>query len=360
MALNVGLFKEEIKYPVKKQGNSGDVGIPLGLLYLASYLRDNSETNVKIIDHRLIKAKKQSINLETELQNLDIVGIGACTCEIPKALELLTEAKKHNKITVMGGIYPTLNTAQVLNSGIVDYVILGEGEIAFNSLIKAIELDLPTKGIPGIISAKDFKNGIEYTKAKNVKDLDSLPNPAYDLISLKDYSKFTSAHIYASRGCTQKCEYCTPNKFWGYEHRRRGIENIVSEIKFLKENGFEKINFKDETITLNPIWTEELFTELKRLNLGVKYKIKSRVSDVNEKMLDLLASTGVEEIHMGLESVCQKSLNNMKKNICADIILSVSESILTRGITLNPVFMLSWIGETKEDLKFNTDFIKKL
>ena len=64
MTIKLLLTKPNVKYPVKKQGDGGDVGIPLSLLYLGAYAREQTDTEVEIKDYRLDKALGRKRNFE--------------------------------------------------------------------------------------------------------------------------------------------------------------------------------------------------------------------------------------------------------------------------------------------------------
>src|SRR3989338_10232312 len=102
MVTKIALIKPEVEYPVKKQGYAGDVGIPLGLFYLAGYVRQLNNADVQIIDQRLQKSLGTMGSLEQQIGDSDVVGVGACTAEAPGAYKALREAKNLGRITVMG------------------------------------------------------------------------------------------------------------------------------------------------------------------------------------------------------------------------------------------------------------------
>lgn len=358
MTQKIILAKPTVRHPIKKQGSGGDVGIPLSFLYLAAYVRETNETDISIVDYRLDRAMGKDIDPEKDFSGIDIVGTGACTSEAPEAMKIMKKAKEMGKITVIGGIYPTLNAEEVLNSGSVDFVVRGEGEKTLSDLLKALDGKMSLNDVKGISYLRDGK--IINHEDQDLITIDELPLPAYDLVSMEDYAKFTEAAVYAARGCPMKCNFCTINKHWRYRYRTRSVESVVEEIKALKGFGFERVHFKDESMMLNKEWSTELFKELERLNLGVKYKAKARIDQIDEELVQTMVNAGLDMIHFGVESVSQKSLLKMLKGTKKEEIRRAFDILLNNGCGANPVYMFSWPGETKEDLQENVRFIEEM
>lgn len=358
MNRRVALVKPEVAYPVKKQGYAGDVGIPLGLLYLAGYVREHNGADVRIIDQRLQRSLGNSQGLEDAIGDAEIVGVGACTAEAPGAFQVMCKAKRLGRITIMGGIYPTFNTEEVLRSGVVDYVVRGEGELGFSKLLKAIDGKMRFEEVPGLTFLRD--GSIFHTSATEmVKDLNTIPMPAYDLIPMETYAQMSPAAIYAARGCPKACEFCTLNELWDFKYRKRSIDNVLTELQLFKEYGFKRVHFKDETITLNQRWCGELFDAIGNANLGISYKVKSRIDGINDPLLKRMKLGGVDTIHTGIETTSQTNLNSMSKQITVKEIESAFDMLQQNGLKINPVYLFGWIGQTEEDLNRDAEFIAK-
>jgi len=352
------LTKPDVRYPVKKQGFGGDVGVPLGLLYLGAYARENNDVEVAVKDYRLDHSLGKVRNLERDINGADIVGVGACTSEVPDSLNILRKAKQMGKTTIMGGIYSTFNINDALNTGYVDYVVRGEGERALSGLLRATQGEIPLDKVKGI-SFKRNGQIINNPNQELIENLDSLPMPAYDLVPMQDYAKLTSASIYSARGCPMTCKFCTLNDMWRFTHRKRSPENIVKELEMLKGFGFDRVNFKDESVTIDKKRAMELFKEIEKANLGMSYKVKSRINQVDSELVKQMVRAGVDTIHTGVESVSQNALKSMGKGIDANYIRKAFDIVLDNGANINPVYLFSWVGETKQDLLRNAKFIEE-
>jgi len=360
MTLELTLIKPDVKYPVKKQGAWGDVGVPLGLLYLGAYIREHNDVDVAIKDHRLDHALGKSRDLENDISSADVVGVGACTAESPEALEILKEAKQIGKTTILGGLFGTFNASDVLREGFVDYVVRGEGEIPLSNLLTALEKGRSPNDVKGISFLHE--GGIVHNPPSElIQDLDSLPMPAYDLIETNLYAQFGPASIYAARGCPRTCDFCTLNEMWDFKQRRRSYDSVIGELALLKEFGFSRVHFKDESVTFNKRRAHELFGEIERANLGLSYKAKSRIEQLDEPLLNQMIAAGIDTIHSGIESVVQTTLDRIgKKTMTEESVRTTYDLMQGVGATFNPVYLFGSPEETPYDLQANADFIREV
>ncbi|WP_041644162.1 B12-binding domain-containing radical SAM protein [Mahella australiensis] len=107
---------------------------PLGVAYLAAYLRKDGKHSVDIIDMNAQPIKLQDI----PWRDWDIVGISGDTSRHNKVLEIAAYAKEASRIVVTGGYHVTFLDEDVLRTGNADYVVRGEGEEIFAELVDAL------------------------------------------------------------------------------------------------------------------------------------------------------------------------------------------------------------------------------
>lgn len=348
------IAKPLVKFPVSK---NGDIGVPLGLLYLASYIRERNPTaDVSFKPYRVEHQLGKRRDLVADFGGVDVVASGGSTTEMPDMLEMFRVAKKLGKKTVAGGIYPTNNQEDLLNSGLVDFIVRGEGEETFSELISALETSRDIASVKGISYLEDGR--VVRTGRRKAIDLNNLVLPAYDLAPMTDYAKFATGSIYSARGCNMSCNFCTVSKHWKNEYRPRSVESVLEEIRILRDYGFERIHLKDESMLQDKERAVRLFTAIKDANIGVKIKGKARLDELDDSLLYLMKGAGVDMLHIGVESVSDRSLESMNKGLTIQDIRGTLDNVLSYDIGVNPVFMFSWIGETPDDLRKNAEFIQ--
>jgi len=317
-------------YAFEKQGIP-----PLGLGYLATFLKQ-ANYSVKILD--LCMPYKTIDTLIDILNNNNVRVIGfSCTTETYNvAVQLANAVKEKNPdyIVVVGGPHVSFEYESALNSNVIDYVVLNEGEISLKELCDYYLLGIGTlESLKGIAYKK---NGILVCADSQpfITDLDILPFPDRELF--EDISAYPMpATIITSRGCPGKCIFCSSSVLSGGRYRMRSVENVVMEFEYLKSLGYDNIVILDDTMTVSKARLEVLCNELVSKNLQISWHCESRVDAVDKDILVKMKTAGLTSIQFGVESGSQNVLDSMHKNISLKQIRNVFEWCRDIGIRAN-------------------------
>ena len=195
-----------------------------------------------------------------------------------------------------------------------DYIILGEAEITLCELISNLEKgngELQyVQGLVYISNQKEINTG----RRDILKELDSIPMPAWDLVDINSYKNiwlenhgFFSLNITTTRGCPFKCNWCA-KPIYGNRYNTRSPENVVEEIMQLINNySVDHFWVCDDIFGLKPGWVQRFRKLVKEKELKFTYKIQSRVDLLlEEDTIDALAESGAETVWVGAESGSQK------------------------------------------------------
>src|SRR5580704_12702869 len=151
--------------------------VPLNYIHLAAYLRERGHTP-RILDAVFDEVTPSHIDREIREHGIRVAGIGCMTCELPQALE---EARRLKSVhpdlkIVFGGAHPSGDPKECLDTGVVDHVIVGEGEIALTELLQAVREGRRPSGIQGVWS---IENGVVCPGGSAaVPNIHDLPRPA--------------------------------------------------------------------------------------------------------------------------------------------------------------------------------------
>lgn len=327
---------------------------PLGLGYLAAVLRKQNH-EVCVIDLNVEPEALKSI----DWKNWDLVGISGDTSRQKAALEIarLVKAQSNCKV-VMGGYHATFEDEECLANGDVDYVVRGEGEGAFLTLVNCLEAKDDPQRVPGISYQKD---GLLWRTADTppVADLEYLPLPARDLLPMK---KYRFAHLQGrplttlvtSRGCPYNCSFCSSSQFAGRRWRKRSPQAIVDEIEHVVKNyGYQAVAFMDDNFTLDPRRVIAVCREIRRRGLDVFWWCFSRVETVakNEFLVEEMVKAGAKMVFLGLESASEAVLKSYGKGFTVDIAARAVELLRKYGIRVWGSFIIGGLEETKEAIK---------
>ncbi len=336
---------------------------PLGLAYIAAVLREKGHT-VKIID----------LNVEDNLWEVlserewGLAGISCDTSRYPVAMEIAKQIKKYYSCKIiMGGPHVTFFDRETLNTGAVDYVARGEGEYIALNLVDALANSSALAKVKGI---SFIKKG-EFTRTPSaplIKDLDTLPFPARDLLPMDKYkiTRFFGwpiTNVLTTRGCPFDCNFCSSSQFFGLLWRTRSPKNIVDEVEeVMKKYGYNAFAFIDDNFTLNPGRVIEISKEILKRKLDVFWWAFSRVDELlrNEEMVKWMARSGCKMIFLGIESVSKKILDAYNKRISSDDSVKAVKLLRKYGIATWGSFIIGGLEETKEMILNTVWFAKFL
>jgi radical SAM superfamily enzyme YgiQ (UPF0313 family) len=208
---------------------------PLGLLYLAGYIRKYSACDVRICDAYMLGLSEKAVGECIADYQPDIVGIHVTTPAVASARSVARLCRRIQPSCriIFGGPHPTVLPFE--NLDICDACVIGEGEQTFAEIISENPADWDK--IKGIALLKD---GMPYKtpEREQFEDLDILSFPARDLLPyngrphIYPYKLDTTVcnTIVTSRGCGFNCGFCLSSRIWRNRVRYRSMDNIFAEV----------------------------------------------------------------------------------------------------------------------------------
>jgi radical SAM superfamily enzyme YgiQ (UPF0313 family) len=328
---------------------------PLNLGYIAAYLKKHGYADVNI--H--IGAFEADDKIISDAANSDIVGFTATSPMIKHAKDLASKIKRANleSLIVLGGAHASVlpdNTLQDMN---IDAVVRGEGELTMHELVQAIERKASFENICGLSYKKDGQI-IHNPNRELIKDLDSLPFPARELMSLDKfleigYKKYgdKGAWVFSSRGCPSRCTYCASYGVWTRKWRARSPANIVEEIRELvNKYGINRINFADDTFTISKDRVAEFCNYLKKENSQVSWGCNIRANTIDKNLLKIMGDAGCTDVWIGVESGSPIILKNIRKGMTIEQIKNAFKWSKEVGLRTRAYLMIGSPKESRETI----------
>ncbi|MFC1727642.1 B12-binding domain-containing radical SAM protein [Patescibacteria group bacterium] len=301
---------------------------PLGLAYLAAYLRENN-VEVKILDalalgikNRKKVGKKTRVGMSAgEIKKYlrdfkpDLVGVGVMFTPYAKdAHEVAGLVKSVNPKTmvVFGGAHVSIDPKLVLKDKNVDVAVKGEGEITLLGLVQALQKKRKLTRLTGIAYCQGRKI-IQNPPSPFIKNLDELPFPARDLLPLDVYDDldepFAMRHpltaMVTSRGCPGRCVYCAIHSIWGHTWRGRSAKKVVDEIEHLiNDFGIKEIHFQDDSMSINKARMNKICDEIIKRKLDIKWTTPNGIAHwtLDKKLIKKMKRAGCYRLTFGIES----------------------------------------------------------
>lgn len=270
--------------------------------------------------------------------NIDahVIAMTVDTFSAQRAYELAKIYKKQGKLIIMGGFHPTMLPDECLN--FADSVIVGEAEDTWSKAILDIQNNALQK---------------KYISENNC-----------DLSSVKyDYSVFEGKKynpvglVQFSRGCKFSCDFCSINGFYKGKIRTRPIENVVEDIKNIKE---KYIFFIDDNLFSHETEAIKLFKAMKSLKKKWVCQISIDIGE-NKELLEIMKKSGCLMVLIGFESLNTGNLKQMGKsaNIKNIDYNRVIKNIYDAGIMIYGTFVIGYDYDDKDSANELAEFAIK-
>ena len=282
-----------------------------------------------------------------------------------------------NCITIWGGYFAANQFKVSINSGYVDYIISGPGDVAFPSLIEALEAndyDIISK-IKNLIYKEEDQ--IVTTAKEALLDQNSLPDLPYEFMDtfypLKNYLAKTfmgnkTLSYHSSMGCPFTCSFCAVVPIYNARWKGKSAENIYKDVKFFKDTyNIDAVEFHDN----NFFTSRKRVVEFSKLLLGqnIQWWGEGRIDTINkysDEDLHLMREAGCKMIFLGAETGNDEVLKQMNKGgtqsgkMIEDFVVRMKKVDIIPELS----FVLGMPAETKEkvyeQILWDINFIKKI
>ncbi len=274
---------------------------------------------------------------------------------------------QHN-ITHPGDDIPLIKDLEDKN---IDLALVGEGDFTVVDLVNKIINNQDISKVPGLLRqvsrGKYFNN-----PSDRLTNLDNLPIPARHLVNMEGYFDIGAFHsaksrsnrvlnIMCSRGCPEKCTFCTTPQMWGSNVRWRKMDDIMLEItNGVKEFDIGEIQFEDDTITARKKNLIELCNGLEKVGLPwcTPNGIKTNYHLANQPdMFKAMYESGCYQVTLACESGVQRVLDHVvNKRLKVDQIKPAIENAKKAGLLVHTFWILGYPGETFKEMNQTIEF----
>ncbi len=321
---------------------------PLGLAYLAGILRREG-VEVRILD--LLMARYSPGMLRRELGEFrpDFVGATCSTINSKAASRVLRLSKEFDPglVTLIGGPHASFVAPELIDKAPwIDAVVVGEGDQTVVDLVQTLSRGGDMAAVAGIAFRRDGRAVVNAPRPR-IKDLDSLPLPARDLLPLSKYRALkVPCTVITSRGCPFGCIFCSAPRMFGRGVRYRDPGLVVDEIEMIhRELGFGEINIVDDTFTVREPHVQAICQGIRDRGLKITWSVYSRVDTISPQVLQTMKEAGCNWVCFGLESGSQKILDTIKKGITTAKSREAIRMATESGLNVLASFILGLPGE---------------
>jgi anaerobic magnesium-protoporphyrin IX monomethyl ester cyclase len=340
-----------------------------GLLQLGAYL-EREGIEVQIVDATVLPSPWRDLGNILSASKAEVIGITcSATCLSPEAIQTISLSRRFspNSIIVAGGSHFTLMAETILRElKELDYIILGEGEIAFPQLLQDLSRGGKGKGVKSLAYSDNGKV-ILNERHPLIPNLDSLPLPAYHLIDMEKEAYYwhgmgrRAFGLSTSRGCGDRCAYCSESRFWEAVWRGRSGKKIVEEISYLNHQyGKTLFIFNENTFNWSRKRVEEFLEELGRSDLRIHFWFQSRTKDIirDEDLIPEMKRLGLYEVMLGIESIQPDVLSRYEKQQSREMAQKAIDILRKNKIMVMANIMFGDWNDSQESIQEIFRFVK--
>ena len=340
-----------------------------GLLQLGAYL-ERGGNEVQIIDATALPAPWKDLETAVSTSGANVIGIScSATCLSPEAIQTIHLCRKLSpqSIIVAGGSHFTLMAETILREmKELDYIVLGEGEIAFSQLLQDLSGGGKGRGVKSIAYRKNGKIVLN-EKQPPIPNLDSLPLPAYHLIDMEKEAYYwhgmgrRTFGLSTSRGCGDRCAYCSESRFWEGVWRGRSGRKVMEEISHLhRQYGKTLFVFNENTFNWSRRRVEEFLEELGKSGLRIHFWFQSRIKDIirDEDLIPEMKRLGLYEVMLGIESIQPDVLDRYEKHQSREMAQKAIDILRKNKIMVMANIMVGDWNDSEETIKEVFQFVK--
>ena len=337
--------------------------IPLSILSLGAALEGRH--SYELIDGNLDGDVTRTVLQTLRQKKADYLGVsvmpGPQLTEAIRITQQVKAAMPHVK-TIWGGYFPSLHTDVVLKSGLVDFVIRGEGDEALPELLS------------GNLDAANLSYRVDDTIRHNPKRAASDPNRLrplpYHRLRVEQYLHPTclgsrTAVYHSSFGCPFMCGFCAVASVYKGKWMGRDSQAVVNDVLALRDKyGVNAIEFIDNNFFVGEKRTAEVAAGLKGQGIGWWGEARpDTLMQYSDDTWRRMAEGGCRMIFLGVESSSSDVLEAMDKGgtQTPEMVLDLARRMKGFGIVPEFSFVLGSPGvDVGRDIDRDIRYIRRI
>jgi radical SAM superfamily enzyme YgiQ (UPF0313 family) len=271
------------------------------------------------------------VDLDTQA---DLVAITFHTPSAFHAYGLAQAFRQRGVPVALGGPHATLAPEEA--QAHADVVFVGEAEESWPRFLREFE---------------EGRHASRYDCARP-PSLDRVPQARKKLYTRRD---LTAGRLFAGRGCPHACDFCVPARMYPGRPRRREVAEVAAE--FASFPG-RVVIFWDDNLAADPEYAKALFRAIEPHRKGWSSQISLQAAE-DDEFLRLAARSGCRQFFVGLESVCQASMDGAGKGFNrVEAYGRLVERIHAHGIAVQAGIVFGFDPDTPDVFDRTVDFLE--
>jgi len=367
---------------------SGDM-LPLEMLTIAAFpLEDGYE--VQIIDAHLYEPEEGHRRLLEACEGAFLYATtGILGFMVTDGFRASTKVKQRfpKLPMVIGGWFASVKPELQLRTGLYDAVVLGQGELTFRDLVKAIDAGTPLEDVEGLALLRDGQ--MIKTAKRAVVGWDKVANLPWHLIDIEPYRERqmrpdSHKHIlrmptppaigsrkpyfgityFSSYGCPEPCTFCCSPIVTDRRWKAMPAERMLDDLAELQQRwGFDTVRFHDANFGVMQKRSAEFAKGM--LARGLKFHWNAFIEThsiltYKPDALDALAAAGMYVAEIGAEAGTNEMMKKIGKPIKDDDNIAAAVEMDKRGVCSSVTYIIGYPGESADSMLATIDQCRRL
>jgi radical SAM superfamily enzyme YgiQ (UPF0313 family) len=278
---------------------------------------------------------------------------------------------------IWGGWFPSVTPQMYLDAGIADAVGIGQGELTFREVVRALDAGADLATVPGLAIKRDGR--MVYTEHRAVVGFDKFEPVPWHLLEYERYAELQvkptrmkvrhrfplpghwtpenpprGFSYFSSFGCPEPCTFCCSPLVTGRRWKAIPGRQLAEEIAELQQRfKFDVLRFQDANFGVHEKRTKEFCEGLVDLKVPIHWNGTIEIETImryKEETLDLLESSKCHLLWLGAETGTKEMQERIKKHISIENIPLAIGKLATRNIVPGTFWIIGYPGETRESM----------
>ncbi len=299
-------------------------------------------------------------------ENPDLVGFSVVTNQWPYTKKLAAWTRVATDAPLIcGGVHTLAAPAEILETGLFDYIMRGEAEDALLEFVEKLDRN---ESVSDVKNLGYLQNGkIHINPVRTLPDLNKLPFKDYEIF---DFQKIIDAKggwvgLMGSRGCPFACTYCFNHQMVkNYRNdlncsfnelnyiRHFNVQHIIDEINYLFKNyrNIKMFIFDDDLFTYYKDYVKEFCDAYKSIS-RLPFVVNAHVGFFEADRAAYLADANCKIVKFGVESGSNRIRKQiMNRHMSNAKIIQAIQTAKGAGLHTSIFLMIGLPHETQDDV----------
>jgi radical SAM superfamily enzyme YgiQ (UPF0313 family) len=287
----------------------------------------------------------------------------------------------------IGGWFASVMPAMQLSSGLYDAVILGQGELTFRDVVRAVDAGEPLDQLPGLALWRD--GAMVKTEHRAVVGWEQVLNVPWQLLDIEPYRERqlrsdSHRHIlrmptplamgdrkpyfgityFSSYGCPEPCTFCCSPIVTSRRWKAMPAERLLDDLQDLHERwGFDVVRFHDANFGVMEKRVKEFAEGKLARNLPFWWNAFLETHSIlsyKPDVLDKVAAAGLYIAEIGAEAGTDAMMEKIGKPIHGDDNIDAAIEMDKRGVCSSVTYIIGYPGETPDSMLATIDQCRRL